>query len=235
MKKIALDVDGVLLNFMEEFDRVVRQIVGEHIVVKPDELNLTHYDVFKRYGITDEVKDSIFKYMIENRNYASLKPLEGVKEALEAIKAEGFKIYLVTALPEAAREMRLENLKTMLDFIPDEIHCVGMGMSKEEKLKEIRPDIFIDDRIDYLASAPFVYHLAWVDQRERQSDLESTVDVHVHSLKEWVDNHMPRVVKKLNRHYHDNEPLQATLKLENVSRKYSYELEMSLENKKPKP
>ena len=95
-----------------------------------------------------------------------------------------------------------------------------MGMSKAEKLKEISPDIFIDDRIDYLASAPHVFHLVWVDQFEMQSDKESMVDVHVHSLKEWVDNHMPRIVGKLNRFYEEQHPVQMDLRLESVSRRY---------------
>lgn len=223
MKKIALDVDGVLLDFMPAFDKAAKELLGKDLPLNKDEYQLDHYHLGKRINATDEEVKNILQHMIDTRVYASLEPLPGAKEALIAIKEAGFDICVVTALPEMAKIMRLENLKEKLDFEPSAIHCVGMGMSKSDKLKEVKPDVFIDDRIDYLSSAPFIYHLAWVDQRESQKDTSSMVDVHVHSLGEWVEKHMPRVVKKLNRFYQEATPVQIDLKLESYTRKYGAE------------
>jgi FMN phosphatase YigB (HAD superfamily) len=223
MKVIALDVDGVLLDFMPAFDKAAEALLGKRIKIHKDEHSLNHYHLKDRIQSTQEDVDAVLQYMIDTGVYANLQPLPGAREALDAIKAEGFKIVLVTALPEAAKLSRLLNLKNYLDFEPDEIHCVGMGMTKGEKLKEIQPDVFIDDRIDYLASGASIYHLAWVDQKESQKDKHSMVDVHVHSLLEWTQIHMPRVVKKLERFYEEKMPLQMDLKLENPNRKYGFE------------
>lgn len=222
MKVIALDVDGVLLNFMPAFDQAASEFLKRPINVQKNEYQMDYYHLGKRVQATDEEGAQILQHMIKTKMYENLQPLEGVKEALEAIKAEGFKIIVVTALPEEAREMRLNNLKNILDLVPDEMYCVGMGMSKGDTLKKVNPDIFIDDRIDYLASASFIYHTAWVDQREEQKDQHSMVDVHVHSLKEWTEKHMPRIVKKLNRFYEEKNPIQCELKLENPDRKYEF-------------
>lgn len=215
MKKIVLDVDGVLLDYFKTFDKAASEYLNKKIVPKKNENNHEIYSLTKRIGVTEDVKQDILNYMVKKNMYSLIKPLVGVKDALEKIKKEGFYIYVVTAIHDDAKEQRLKNLKDFLNFVPDEIYCVGMGKSKKEIIEIINPDVFIDDRIDYLASVPSVYHLVWVDQKEEQHDQESMVDVHVHSLAEWVDKHMPRVVKKLNRFYDKNNPIQIDLKLEN--------------------
>ena len=220
MKVIALDVDGVLLDFMPAFEKAAEEVFGRKMDIHKDEYKMDYYHLSKRINTSEEEVAKVLNYMIETGVYANLKPLPGAIEAVKAIQEAGFKIAIVTALPEAAKESRLLNLKNYLGLVPDEIHCVGMGMSKGDKLREINPDVFIDDRIDYLASAPFIYHLAWVDQKEAQKDKYSMVDVHVHSLLEWTEKHMPRVAKKLNRFYEEHRPVQIDLKLENVARKY---------------
>jgi phosphoglycolate phosphatase-like HAD superfamily hydrolase len=220
MKKIALDADGVLFKFMQTFDLAAEHILGRKVHVQQDEFQLDHYHLAKRVSTTDEKALEILEYMQTSGLYARLEAYEGVKEALQTIKEAGYDIYIVTALPEKTREMRLENLKNELDFIPKDIFCVGMGESKAEILKKLKPDIFIDDRIEYLASAPDIFHLAWVDQKESQHDKDSLIDVHVHSLAEWVEHHLPIVTKKLNTYYQENTPVQIDLKMENVNRKY---------------
>ena len=220
MKKIVLDVDGVLLSFMPAYDEAAAIVLKRNITVHQDEYKQDHYHLAKRIDGTDQDVLDILEYMQTSKMYERLQPLEGAREALKAIKDAGFHITVVTALPEHAKTMRLVNLKNVLDFVPDEIYCVGMGQSKEATLRKISPDVFIDDRIDYLISAPFIYHLVWCDQKESQKEREAQVDLHVHSLKEWTDNHMPKVVKELDSHYKKEKPLQNELKLESVSRKY---------------
>lgn len=222
MKKIVLDVDGVLLNFMKSFDETAKSFLPRKVEFFKDEYKQDYYHLSKRIGGSEKEADEILEYMQDASVYERLLPLDGAKEAVKKIKEAGFKVYVVTAVPERAQEMRLINLKNALDFVPDEIHCVGMGKSKKEIIEKINPDVFIDDRIDYLASVPNVYHTVWCDQREAQSNLESQVSVHVHSLKEWVDSYMPIVVKNLDNHYNNRVPLQKELKLESVSRKYKF-------------
>ena len=221
MKKIVLDVDGVLLSFMPAYDEAAKAVLGRDITIHKDEYQQDYYHLGKRVDCSLEDVDKILIYMQTSGMYERLKPLAGAREALDAIKEAGFHITVVTALPEHAKEMRLKNLKDVLDFVPDEIICVGMGKSKEQALRKVAPDVFIDDRIDYLVSAPFVHHLVWCDQKEAQKERDSLVDVHVHSLKEWSDKHMPKIVEKLDKYYAKKEPLQYEFKLESVSRKYS--------------
>lgn len=220
-KVFAFDVDGVLLNFMKSFDQASEIVLKRPIVANKDETEQDHYHLGKRVGTTEDNVRKILNYMLESRMYAEFEPLEGVKESLKKIREKGYKMVIVTALPETAKEMRLENLKKALDFVPDDSHFVGMGLSKTEALKKSNPDIFIDDRLAYLANAPEdTYHLIWCDQKESQEAKEVLVNVHVHSLKEWVDNHLELVDKKLTAHKIEKEALQTELRLESYQRKY---------------
>ena len=220
-KKIALDVDGVLLDFMTMFDYAAEQFLQRKIIPAKDQHERDEYHLSKRVGCTKEEAHQILQYMLDTGLYGKIPALPGVYQAIQEIKKQNFKIYIVTALPEEARAMRLKNLKEVLDLVPDEIHLVGMGKSKKAALEKIMPDIFIDDRIDYLASVPNLYHTAWCDRFETQSDMETMVDVHVYSLSDWVKDHMPRVVKKLDRFYLENTPIQREIKLIDFKSKVS--------------
>lgn len=217
---LTLDVDGVLLDFMTAFDKAAEIYFKKPIKIHYDELSMEHYHLGKRIQASEKDIQNIMQYMIDSEMYAHLNPLPGVKEALQAIQEMDFSVQLATAIPDSAKYLRLKNLKQALDFVPDEIYCVGMGESKKEIIKYINPDIYIDDRLEYLSSAPHVYHLVWCDQKESQIEKGFQVDVHVHSLKEWTDHHMHKVMNDLKEHYEKKKPLQMSLKLESHKRKY---------------
>jgi hypothetical protein len=219
-KVIVLDVDGVLLEFTPAFDKAAEVFLKRKITVPKKNKGLTPYDLCQRInGTIQEVEDTL-QFMLDTGVYANLKPLEGAKEAVDMIKAAGFKIVICTALPESAKEMRLENLKNVLGLVPDAIYCVGMGMSKKEALEEIRPDVYADDRIKYLKEANFVHYLVWCDQFEEQDYLDDPVTTHVHSLNEWVQKHMKKAVEDLDNYYDNKHPLQIGMKFETARRRY---------------
>ena len=220
MKTIVLDTDGVLLNFKEGFLKAATEVLKKEIIQKKDEHQLDYYDLATKLGTTEKKVYEILDYMQTSRMYANLKPLPMVKEALQKIKENNYFIHVVTAIPSNIEQMRMDNFQNYLDFVPDAITCVGMGESKKEAIERIQPDIYVEDRIDYLASTPFVHHLVWIDQKESQTDKDSLVDVHVSSLFEWTEKYMPKVTEDLNKFYNENMPLQISMKLENFSRKY---------------
>lgn len=220
-KKMALDVDGVLLEFMPAFDKAAEICLNRTITPQKDEDKMDFYHLGKRVNATQDEVDVILEYMQTSRMYANLKAFDGAREAVAQIEQADFSIYIVTALPEKARDMRLENLEKALGLIPTDIYCVGMGKSKADALHELRPDVFIDDRVDYLSCAPSsVYHLALIDQKEAQKNKDFGYDAHVHSLAEWTEKHLARVTKKLDRYYEQNLPLQMDIRLQSVSRMY---------------
>lgn len=221
VKTIALDVDGVLLDFTKACDEYVEKNLGKKPIKKVDGFNLNITSMQIRYGLStnDEVL-SLLDKMVEDGFYKNIPELEGAREAVSKIKEHGYKIVVVTAIHDGAKEDRLENLKNILNLVPDEIYCVGMGKSKSQIIAEVHPDIFIDDRMKYLKGGDKVFHCVWVDQEESQDGDETLVNVHVKSLKEWTDRYLDQVTEILNEYY-EGSHLQIPLKLESVERKYN--------------
>lgn len=209
--KLVLDVDGVLLNFIEAFEQVaiaMQDEFGKKIEVKPHLYNLTD-----RLGITAEEEKKVWTRFAENGTWANLNPLPGVEESIKKINEANFDIYIVTAIEDLFKEERLINLGK-IGISPSEIHCVGYGNSKVEYINQIKPDVFIDDRLEHLHKANVTYHLVWLKDGVEQHGLVEDEGVHVavDSLKEWVDNHMQNVLNKLDEAKKNNAPLQRELK-----------------------
>lgn len=227
VKTIALDVDGVLLDFTRACDQYVKTYLGKEPIHIYDDFHLSVTNMKDRYelGSNEEVL-KLLDEMVENGFYKNIPAFEGAKESVKAIKEKGFKIVIVTAIHNGAKSDRLENLLNELDLVPDEIYCVGMGKSKSQIIYDLEPDVFIDDRMKYLKSGDRVFHSVWVDQLESQEGDETLVNVHVKSLKEWKDRYLNQVSNILDEYY-AGQHLQIPLKLESVTRKYT--------EKTPKP
>jgi FMN phosphatase YigB (HAD superfamily) len=220
VKTIALDVDGVLLDFTRACDEYVKKNLGIEPIKKLDGFNLNFISMKTRYGLgSDEDVLILLDKMVADGFYKNIPALDGVKEAVDKIKSLDYKIIVITAIHDGAKNDRLENLKNILNLVPDEIYCVGMGKSKSQIIKEVHPDIFVDDRMKYLKGGDKVFHSVWVDQEESQEGDETLVNVHVKSLKEWTDRYLELVTENLNEYY-EGAHTQIPLKLESVDRKY---------------
>lgn len=209
--KIVLDVDGVLLNFVDAFEQValsMEQELNTKIVV-----NRTLYNLADRLGVTAEQEKLIWDRFAKNGTWENLNPLPGVVDAIEKINNANFEIHIVTAIEDFYKEQRLLNL-SKIGVDPSAIHCVGYGNSKTQYINEIAPDVFIDDRLEHLHKAPITFHLVWLKDEVEQHGMVEDAGVHVavNSLQEWVENYMPAVVDKLNIAKNTNTPLQRELK-----------------------
>ena len=221
VKTIALDVDGVLLDFTKASDDYMKKHFGKEPIILIDDFNLSITSMQKRYGLNSD-KDVLLLLdeMVANGFYKNIPAFKGVKEAVEKIKEKNFKIVIITAIHDGAKEDRLVNLLNEVNLIPDEIFCVGMGKSKSQIIADLKPDIFVDDRMKYLKGGDKVFHSVWVDQEESQDGDETLVNVHVKSLVEWVERYLPEVSDILDEYY-QGAHLQIPLKLESVERKYT--------------
>ena len=86
MKKIVLDVDGVLLNFMKSFDETAKSFLPRKVEFFKDEYKQDYYHLSKRIGGSEKEADEILEYMQDASVYERLLPLDGAKEAVKKIK-----------------------------------------------------------------------------------------------------------------------------------------------------
>lgn len=208
-KKIILDIDGVLLNFLGGITSFAEEYLGRKIIIHGKYFDLEH-----RFGLPKEKIDEIWDAFGESGGWGNLKPFPGAKEAVKEIIDAGFTPYVVTGIKEKYREQRLINLERDLDFIPHQIYCTGDGKAPKDKLIEtINPDVFIDDNLLHLHKVHGVFHLGWIDHSEEQfPEKEKGVDSSAHSIKDWVDRHLAQVSQEVNEYHHENKWVQRKLR-----------------------
>lgn len=183
---IVLDVDGVCLDFDAGFSVVAESVLGRKLSNNKEE-----YDLCKKYGITKEEHDFVWKEM-ENHysGWTGLPLMKDADVAFKFFKDNGFKIHLVTGIEECISGLRLQNLRNH-NMIADSITCVGHGTaSKMNYIKELNPVLFVDDRLQHINEASFVKNRVWVDLSRDQFGLKKDdATIRVNSMNEWVEQY----------------------------------------------
>jgi hypothetical protein len=185
---IALDCDGVLLNFIAHWEKIASYALGRPI---HDVMNA--YDLQARYGLSKREVDHVMSTFVRENGWANLPALQGAFDGAKALQTAGHRVIVVTAIEPEFAEARLENFKKH-GFTPDAMHCVGAqaGHTKAEAYAKEQPDAVVDDRLVYLHEARTIVQnktpeLVWVNDGVHQHGHDST---HVHhevfSLHDWA-------------------------------------------------
>jgi len=141
-KLIALDVDGVIMDFMTQFLRVHNERYNTRITRDDITSFMPHGSVAEL--ITESEWDESFAWFEDNGGYATLEALEGARTALQAILDAGHEIVFVTA-----RHSKFKG-ETEMSFILNKLPLKKIYFAprgKTARLKAIKPDIFVDDSL----------------------------------------------------------------------------------------
>lgn len=184
--RIALDCDGVLLNFDQSFARVASDVLKRQVA----KLN-NRYELDTRYGLSMHDFQYAWDALDDHEHgWRNMILLPGAVEAVRTLQAQGASIHLVTGIHARLSEQRLANLLAHTIEV-ESIHCVGDGKSsKTSVLRDLKPVGFVDDRLFLLNEADFVPHRVWVDHDDDQhGHIPQSGITRVESLKTWVDDH----------------------------------------------
>ena len=130
--KICSDVDGVILNYIQGFIDFTRK---EKI---PYSYNPEIYGVICNLPDNQKVRDKFYS----GEYLSQLKFYDDSLEILNLL-ASKHELHLVSALEPEQSKKRVENLK-MLNYTT--LQCVGYERKEEIVIKEIQPDVMIEDR-----------------------------------------------------------------------------------------
>jgi hypothetical protein len=97
--------------------------------------------------------------------WCSIPSVPGAVEACELLRAAGYELVCVTALPEEFRSAREHNLRAH-GFPIDLVHATGnaaTGVSlKADTLHALKPKAFVDDYVKYLVGIDTTIHRALI-------------------------------------------------------------------------
>lgn len=141
-KIIAIDCDGVLLNWEQSFDDwMAFQGFPKH--------TSDHYDVSMNYHMNKGQCEVLVKIFNESAWMKFLKPIEGAVENVKKLADLGYKFHVITSqtLDKKANQLREENLKEVFGDVFEQIDCLDTGADKDEALSKIpEGTIWIEDK-----------------------------------------------------------------------------------------
>lgn len=149
-KIIALDCDGVLLNYIDKYKSIYEEMFNTEIsVVNPRSFTA---DVHLGIDWTGREKEQCdFYELFAQKGWKSMKALPGAVQATEHMRDLGYKVVVVTSMPEEKALDRASNLKDVGIYFNDVIACgchsktrPGLNL-KESHLKKLKPEYFADD------------------------------------------------------------------------------------------
>ncbi len=160
---IALDADGVLLDFHLAYAEAWERAFGEY----PAERDPRAYWPMDRWQVPrlGMFKRAKFKAEFGEYFWSSVPALTGAVEACHQLHDAGFELVCVSALDEKYEAARRYNLRT-LDFPIERVIATGNRESarspKADAIESLKPQAFVDDYLPYLRGIPEPVHTALV-------------------------------------------------------------------------
>jgi hypothetical protein len=150
VKLLLLDVDGILLNFLDRFyDYIVNLYPHLNATKLPE--NAHHYPFSDKFTYPKEMDQELFMGFMESDYFTDIKPHVGVKESLHRLHQAGWKFVCISHLffdwSEELEKKRTQNLEKEFGPIFSHIHCVGIKESKSNYLKSYPKAYWVEDVI----------------------------------------------------------------------------------------
>lgn len=192
---IALDVDGVLLDYSSAYAVAWQRAFGTH----PIEVNPHAFWPHERWGIPwlegEQLKQ--FKAQFDEVFWSTLPALPGAIEACHQLVDAGYELIAVTAIDSQWLSARMKNLQ--LHAFPI-LRVIATGGAirdqpnpKAEVINRIRPVVFVDDYPPFLEGIHTEVHkvLIYPPQRGGNADeqiglFESTHPTLSAFTQEWL-------------------------------------------------
>jgi hypothetical protein len=148
---IALDADGVLLDYNAHFSQVWQKAFGETLTTQCE----PRYHATHQYGVSlsNERTRQAFFDAFDERAWESLPALPGAVQATQLLSNLGFSLVCVTSMPSKYAQARHTNLKN-LGMPIEAVYATGRDRSqpnenpKKSTIDRLSPVYFVDDLIE---------------------------------------------------------------------------------------
>ncbi len=167
---IALDADGVLLDYNLGYAEAWKQAFG----VYPKEKDPNAYWAQDRWDVDllDGDRLEHFRSSFDETFWESLYALPGAIQACRDLKSAGYLLVCVTALPEqfaVARQRNLQRLGFPIELVLATGSHVDGKSPKADALHLLRPAVFVDDYLPYMAGVRPGIHRALITRNPNGS------------------------------------------------------------------
>lgn len=160
---IALDADGVLLDFHLGYAAAWRRAFGQ----APAERDPLAYWPMDRWHVErlDSERRALFRAVFDDHFWSTMPAIAGALEACHRLQQAGYELVCVSALDaqfEAARLRNLRNLGFPIERVIATGNAEGARSPKADAIEQLQPVAFVDDYIPYMRGVPAHVHTALV-------------------------------------------------------------------------
>jgi 5' nucleotidase, deoxy (Pyrimidine), cytosolic type C protein (NT5C) len=169
-KIIALDADGVLLDYNLAYASAWQRAFGEY----PSEKEPNAYWAIDRWDVARLDGEGLdkFKLCFDDSFWSTIPAISGALEACQSLDAAGFELVCVTALPTKYAWARQENLRH-LGFPIQKVYTADIHFTdrspKADLLNRLKPAAFVDDYLPFLLGVDSGIHSALIHRRAIKS------------------------------------------------------------------
>lgn len=143
---IALDADGVLLNYNRAAFHVWTRAFGQEPTVKDP--NAYHFRNAYNIDLTDPEINSQYYRTFAKTGWRSMEALPHALEGCQMLKDMGYELHVVSSMPGAFQAQRHANLLDLgmpIESVTATGRAKGGGNPKLEALLAMAPVAFVDD------------------------------------------------------------------------------------------
>jgi hypothetical protein len=160
---IALDADGVLLDFHVGYARAWKRAFG----LLPRERDAQAYWPLDRWQVERLTGDRLthFRAQFNEEFWSTLPAVDGAVAACRLLADAGFNLVCVSALDERFAPARLRNLRELGFPIARVVatgNAAGTRSPKADAIAAMKPVAFVDDYLPFLRGLPVGVHAALV-------------------------------------------------------------------------
>ena len=186
-KLIALDADGVLLDYNLAYAGAWERVFGKRPVLR----NPQAYWAVDRWGVEMLQGDALnqFRTAFDAKFWSTVPAIAGAVQACEQLKAAGYELVCVSALKPEFADARLSNLQAHgfpIERVIATSNDAAAGSSpKAQALAQLQPAAFVDDFLPYFEGVPAQIHTALVLRESEGSPnhgagLQAICSTHTH-------------------------------------------------------
>ncbi|MFZ6735396.1 HAD family hydrolase [Undibacterium sp. Ji42W] len=160
---IALDADGVLLDYHASYALAWQKAFG----VLPSIKDPFAYWPIDRWDVQRLSGDELerFRQCFDEEFWSTIPALPGALDACHLLKDTGYDLVCVSALKQAYKISRLQNIRGHgfpIDDVVATEHSDTDTSPKAKALSDLKPVAFVDDYLPYFRGVPADIHMALI-------------------------------------------------------------------------
>lgn len=196
---VAIDIDGVCLDFMDAFIALMERRLGRRLTLVKD-----CYDFSARFALPKPVCEAVFTDPAYIEFWENLPVMAGAVEAANRMAALGHTVHYVSGVPPLFADARRRQMERI--GLDSSQLVVAHGADKASYFRRLDIDMVVDDdplclQAAAQAGVALIFHvreprIAFADEPERGRILESLSEhyIAVNSLAEAVERVTPTLI-----------------------------------------